>query len=48
MSIGLDEEPDLKISMFIKELFPAIVNNVDLKPYLSFHDVCHLASKVEK
>ena len=48
MRVGLDEEPELKIARFIKGLSPSIANKVDLRPYLSFDDVCHLAIKVEK
>ena len=48
MTTGLDEEPELKITRFIKGLLPSIANKVDLQPYLSFDDVCHLAIKVEK
>jgi len=43
MKVSLGEEPELKIAWFIKELSDSIVNKVDLKPYLSFDDVCHLA-----
>jgi len=38
----------LKIARLIKGLFPSIANKVDLEPYLSFDDVCHLVVKVEK
>ena len=48
MKVGLDEEPELKISRFIKGLSPSIANKVDLRTYLSYNDVCHLAIKVEK
>ena len=48
MRVGLDEEPKLKISRFIKRLSPGIGSKVDLQPSLSFDDVFHLAIKVEK
>jgi len=48
MRIGLDEKPELKIIRFIKGLCPSIASKVELQPYLSFDDVCHLAIKVEK
>ena len=48
MGVNLDAEPKLKISRFIKRLSPSIVNKVDLQPYLSFDDACHLAIKVKK
>ena len=34
MRVGIDEELELKITMFIKGLSPSIANEVDLKPYL--------------
>jgi len=40
MSVSLDEEPELKISRFIKELSPKNANKVALQYYLSFDDVC--------
>jgi len=48
MKVGSEEEPELKITRFIKGLFPSIANKVDLQPYLSFDDVYYLAIKVEK
>jgi len=48
MWVRLDEEPELKMARFIKGLSPNIANKVDLQPYLSFDDVCHLALEVEK
>jgi len=48
MRVSLDEEPELKIARFIKGLSPTIANKVDLQPFLSFDDVCHLVIKVEK
>jgi len=48
MWVGFDEELELKIARFIKELSHNITNKVDLQPYLSFDDVCHLTIKVEK
>jgi len=44
----LDEELELKIAWFIQGLSPSIASKVDLRPYLSFDDVCHLTIKVEK
>jgi len=47
MRVGLDEEPELKIARFIKELSPNITSKVELQHSLSFDDVC-LVIKVEK
>ena len=46
--VGLDEEPKLKIARFIKVLSLNIASKVELQPYLSFNDICHLAIKVQK
>ena len=48
MRVGLDEEPKLKISRFIKGLLPNIANKVNLRSYLSFDYVCNLSMKVKK
>ena len=48
MRFSWDEEPKLKITRFIEGLSPSIASKVDLQPYLSVDDVCHLAIKVEK
>jgi len=48
MRVGLDEELELKIARFINELSLTIASNVELQPYLTFDDVCHLAIKIEK
>ena len=48
MRVGLNEDHDLTISRFIKGFSPIIANKVELCPYLSFNDVCHLAIKIEK
>jgi len=50
MRVYLKEEPKLKISRSIKGLSLSIANKIkmDLQPYLSFDDVCHLVVKVEK
>jgi len=48
MRVSLDEELELKIARFIKGLCPGIAKKVDVQPYLSFDDVCHLAIKVGK
>jgi len=48
MSIGLDEESELKIARVIKGLSPSIAYQVNLQPYLSFIDICHLVIKVKK
>ena len=32
----------------MKGLSPSIAHNVELQPYLSFNDICHLAIKNEK
>jgi len=39
---------ELTIARCIKGLSPSIANKVELQPYLSFNDVCHLAIKIEK
>jgi len=46
MRVGLNEKAKLKIARFIKRLSPNITNKVELQPFLSFDDVCHLAIKV--
>ena len=48
MRVGLDEEPELKIAILMKGLSSIIASKVDLQPYLSFEEVCHLTIKVEK
>ena len=48
MTVGLDEEPELKMARFIKGLSPSIASKVELQPCISFDDVCHLGIKVEK
>ena len=39
---------ELTIARCIKGLSPSIANKVELQPYLSVNDVCHLAIKIEK
>ena len=48
MRIGLNEDNKLTIAKFIKGLSSSIAHKVELKPYLFFNDVCHLAIKIEK
>jgi len=48
MRVGLTEDSELTIARFIKGLSPSIAHKVELQPYLSFNDVCHLAIKIEK
>jgi len=48
MRVCLNERPALKIARFMKGLSSSIANKMDLQPYLSFDDVCHLAIKIEK
>jgi len=47
VKVGLDAESELKIARFIKALSLSIASKVELQPYLSFDDVCHLAIKIE-
>jgi len=48
MRVGLNEDNEIPIARFIKELSPSIAHKVKWQPYLSVNDVCHLAIKVEK
>ena len=48
MRLGLNEDNELTIARFIKGLSPNIANKVELQPYQSFNDVCHLTIKIEK
>jgi len=48
MRVGLNEENELAIVRFIKGISPSIAHKVELQPYLSFNDFCHLAIKIEK
>jgi len=48
MRVGLNEDNELTIVGFIKGLSPNIAHEVELQPYLSFNDVCHLTIKIEK
>ena len=46
MRILLDQEPELRITRFIKGLSPNMANKVDLQACLSFDNVCSLAIKL--
>jgi len=46
--VGLTEDNELTIARFIKALSPSIAHKAELKLYLSFNYVCHLAIKIEK
>ena len=48
MRVGLNEEPELKIVIFIKGLSANTAKKVDLEPHLSFNDVCNLTIKIKK
>ena len=48
MRVGLNEDNELTIARFIKGLSPNITHKVELQPYLSFNDVCHLTIKIKR
>jgi len=48
MTVGLNDDNEHTIGRFIKGLSPSIAHKVELQPYLSFNDICHLAIKIEK
>jgi len=48
MRLKLNEDNELTIARFIKDLSPIIANKVKLQPYLSFNDACHLTTKIAK
>jgi len=48
MRVGLNEDNELIVARFIKELSPSIAHKVELQLYFSFNNVCHLIIKIEK
>jgi len=48
MRLGLNKDNELIIARLLKGLSPSITHKVELRLYLSFNDICHLAIKIEK